>query len=56
MRLRQLLGRVVEPVHDLGHGCDGLDGGVVGRVALGAFEDDQDASLLLKIEHMKPFC
>ena len=48
VRLRQLLRRVVEPVDDLGHGCDGLDGGVVRRVALGALENDQHARLLLK--------
>ena len=29
MSLRQLLGGVIEPVDDLGHGSDGLDGRVV---------------------------
>jgi hypothetical protein len=44
--LRQLLCRVVEPVHHLGHGCDGFDGGVVGGVTLRALEDNQHAGLL----------
>ena len=52
-RLRQLLRRVVESVDDLGHGCDGLDGGVVGRIPLGAFENDQHSRLLRKQNNKK---
>ena len=53
---RQLLRRLVEPVHDVGHCAHGLQDVVVGAVAGVLVEHDKDAVLLKFVDENMSSC